>query len=161
MGSRGPRPLVEVYEMRSSVPVGMVLRRITEEGDMSGLSMLVSEMAHLPKARDFAAATETMARAFRVNKALGEDEFLMLCAHKLASMSKRLYKDRQNLKPVLESVRGVLAMWSAWVEADDPTEDEIQEHLEQLAGAMEDLSAALNTYDAFVLAKLKEERGME
>jgi hypothetical protein len=102
-----------------------------------------------------------MARAFRLNKALGEDESLMLHAHKLASMSKRLHKDRENLKPLLESARTVLAEWNAWVEADDPTEDEIQEHLERVAGAMATLNEALSAYDSFVLAKLKVDRGME
>jgi hypothetical protein len=139
----------------------MILQRIAEEGDMSGLSMLVGDMAHLPKARDFAASTEMMARAFRLNKALGEDESLMLHAHKLASMSKRLHKDRESLKPLLESARTVLAEWNAWVEADDPTEDEIQEHLERVAGAMTALNEALSAYDSFVLAKLKVDRGME
>jgi hypothetical protein len=47
------------------------------------------------------------------------------------------------------------------VEADDPTEDEIQEHLERVAGAMTALNEALSAYDSFVLAKLKVDRGME
>ncbi|MDR2176026.1 MAG: hypothetical protein LBO82_08870 [Synergistaceae bacterium] len=147
--------------MRSKIPVGMILERIVEDGDMSGLNMLVGEMAHLPKAREFASATETMARAFRVNKALAEDESLMLYAHKLASMSKRMFKDREALKPLLESVRAVLAEWGAWAEADDPTEDEIQEHLERVAEAMANLHESLTAYDSFVLKKLKEIRGME
>jgi DNA-binding SARP family transcriptional activator len=139
----------------------MILKRIVEDGDTSGLSLLADEMAHLPKARDFAASTEMMARAFRVNRELAEDESLMLHAHKLASMSKRMFKDRETLKPVLERVRAALAAWAAWAEADDPTEEEIQEHLERAAEAMADLNAALNAYDSFVLAKLKENRGME
>jgi hypothetical protein len=146
--------------MRSKVPIAMILQKI-EEGDTKGVGVLVGEMAHLPRARDFATSTEMMAKAFRSNKALGEDEFLMLHAHKLASMSKRLFKDRENLKPVLECVRAVLAEWSAWVEADDPTEDEIQEHLERVAGTMAALNEALSAYDSFVLAKLKADRGME
>jgi hypothetical protein len=146
--------------MRGKVPVGMILQRIAEEGDMSGLGILVGEMAHLPKARDFAASTEMMAKSFKSNRALAEDEFLMLHAHKLASMSKRLYKDRENLKPILESVRAVLAEWSSWAEADDPTEEEIQNHLERVAGAMSALNGAVNDYDAYVLTKLKDDRGI-
>ncbi|MDR1649171.1 MAG: hypothetical protein LBR71_02830, partial [Synergistaceae bacterium] len=69
--------------------------------------------------------------------------------------------DRETLNPVLESVRAVLAEWTAWVEADEPTEDEIQAHLERVAGAMTNLHNALNAYDSFVLAKLKQDRGME
>jgi hypothetical protein len=139
----------------------MILQRIAEEGDMSGLSMLVGDMVHLPRAREFASSTEMMARAFKANKSLGEDEALMLHAHKLASMSKRLYKDRETLNPVLESVRAALAEWTAWVEADDPAEEEIQEHLERVAGAMTNLHNALSAYDSFVLTKLKQDRGME
>jgi hypothetical protein len=147
--------------MRRNLPVGMILERIAEEGDMSGLNMLVDEMAHLPRARDFASSTEMMAKAFRVNRALAEDESLMLCAHKLASMSKRMYKDRETLKPVLACVRAVLAEWCAWAGADDPTDDEIQGYLERVAEAMANLHGALSAYDSFVLAKLKESRGME
>jgi DNA-binding SARP family transcriptional activator len=147
--------------MRHKLPVGMILERILEEGDANGLGVLVGEMVHLPKARDFAASTEMMAKAFRSNKALGDDESLMLHAHKLASMSKRLFKDRENQKPVLERARAVLAEWAAWVEADDPAEDEIQEHLERVAEAMAEMNAALNAYDSFVLAKLKGDRGIE
>jgi hypothetical protein len=47
------------------------------------------------------------------------------------------------------------------VEASDPTEEEIQEHLERVAEAMANLNAAMNAYDSFVLRKLKEDRGME
>jgi hypothetical protein len=147
--------------MRSKLPVAMILQRIVEEGDMSGLSVLADGMAHLPKAREFASSTEMMARAFRVNRDLAEDESLMFHAHKLASMSKRMFKDRETLKPVLECVRTVLVEWGAWVEADDPTEEEIQEHLECVAGAMSSLNDALSAYDSFVLKKLKESRGME
>ena len=146
--------------MRRKAPAGMILQRVTEEGDASGLNTLIDEMAHLPKARDFASATEVMARVFRSNKALAEDESLMLCAHKLASMSKRLCKDRENLKPALESARAVLAEWSAWVEDEDPTEEEIQEHLEHVAGAMSALDEALRDYNSFVLTKLTEDRRM-
>jgi hypothetical protein len=131
---------------------------IAEDGDTGGLA---GGMAHLPKARDFASVTEMMARVFRSNRALAEDESLMFHAHKLASMSKRLYKDRENLKPVLEGVRAVLAEWSAWAEDDDPTEEEIQEHLERVAGAMAILDESLRDYDSFVLAKLQEDRKME
>jgi ABC-type transporter Mla subunit MlaD len=139
----------------------MILQRIAEEGDMSGLSLLADDMAHLPRAREFVSTTDTMAKVFRSNRALSENDSLMLYAHKLASMSKRLVKDRENLKPLLESARAVLAEWTAWVDADDPTEDEIQKHLEQVAGAMANLHEALSAYDSFVLTKLKEDRGME
>ena len=147
--------------MGKRVPVGMILRRIEKEGDMNGLSVIEDEMAHLPRARDFASATEAMARVFRVNRALAEDESLMFQAHKLASMSKRMYKDREALKPVLGSARAALAEWAAWADAEDPTEEEIQGHLERVAGAMGSLHEALAAYDSFVLAKLKESRGME
>jgi hypothetical protein len=139
----------------------MILQRMTEEGDASGLSVLVGEMAHLPKARDFASSTALMAKAFRLNKSLGDDESLMLCAHKLASMGKRVCKDRETLNPLVESARAALAEWTDWVEDDSPTEDEIQEHLERVAGTMAALDAALSAYDSFVLTKLKEDRGME
>jgi hypothetical protein len=102
-----------------------------------------------------------MAKVFRTNKALGEDESLMLQAHKLASMGKRLFRDRQNLKPVLEGVRNVLTEWKTWVDDDDPTEEEIQAHLERVAGTMALLDEAMSAYDDFVLTKLKEGRGME
>ena len=147
--------------MRRKVPVGMILQRITEEGDTSGLNVIVDEMAHLPRARDFASTTEMMAKIFRSNKALAEDESLMLHAHRLASMSKRLFKDRENLKPALEGARAVLAEWSAWVEDEDPTEEEIQEHLERVAGAMAALDESLRDYNSFVLSKLTEDRNME
>ena len=147
--------------MRRKVPVGMILQRITEEGDTSGLNVLIDEMSHLPKAREFASATEMMAKAFRSNKALAEDDSLMLYAHKLASMSKRLCKDRENLKPARESARAVLAEWSAWTEDEDPTEGEIQKHLERVAGAMAALDEALRDYNSFVLTKLTEDRNME
>jgi hypothetical protein len=57
--------------MRSKFPVGMILQRIAEEGDMNGLSLLVGDMAHLPRAREFASVTDMMARAFRSNRTLG------------------------------------------------------------------------------------------
>jgi hypothetical protein len=139
----------------------MILQRITEGGDTNGLRVLVGEMVHLPKARDFASSTALMAKAFRLNKSLGDDESLMLHAHKLASMGKRVCKDRENLNPLLESARAALSEWTAWVEDDNPTEDEIQEHLERVAGTMAGLHDALSAYDSFVLAKLKEEREME
>jgi hypothetical protein len=147
--------------MRSKLPVAMILQRIEEEGDMSGLSVLADGMAHLPKAREFASSTEMMAKAFRASKELAEDDSLMLHAHKLASMSKRMFKDRETLKPVLECVRAVLAEWGAWAEADDPTEEEIQGHLERVAGAISNLNDALSAYDSFVLKKLKEGRGTQ
>jgi hypothetical protein len=146
--------------MRSKVPIGMILQRIVEEGDEKGLGILVSEMVHLPKERDFAAFAEAMAKTIKQNKALRENETLILGAHKLASMSKRVLRDRQNLKPVLEGVRGVLAEWNAWVNDDDPTEEEIHAHLERVAGTMAFLSETLSAYDGFVLTKLKEDRGM-
>jgi hypothetical protein len=139
----------------------MILQRIVEEGDEKGLDVLVGEMVHLPKGREFAAVTDMMAKVFRSNKALGEDETLMLHAHRLASMGKRLYRDRQNLKPMLESVRGVLAEWKAWVDDDDPTEEEIQTHLERVAGTMAALDEAMSAYDDFVLTQLKEGRGLD
>jgi ABC-type transporter Mla subunit MlaD len=139
----------------------MILRRVVEEGDERGLGMLAGEMAHLPKERDFVASTETVAKALKSDKSLRENETLVLGAHKLASMSKRILHDRQSLKPVLENVRDVLAEWNAWVNDDDPTEEEIQAHLERVAGTMAFLSEALSAYDAFVLTKLKEDRGME
>jgi hypothetical protein len=142
------------------MPIGMMLQRIVEEGDEKGLGVLVGEMVHLPKERDFAAFAEAMAKNIKLNKALQENETLILSAHKLAAMSKRIVKDRQNLKPVLEGVRGVLAEWSAWVDDDDPTDAEIQKHLERVAGTMAFLSEALSAYDAFVLTKLKEDRGI-
>jgi hypothetical protein len=61
----------------------------------------------------------------------------------------------------LENVRAALAEWTAWAQAEDPTEDEIQEHLERVAGTMAALKEALSAYDSFVLAKLKADRGME
>jgi hypothetical protein len=149
------------YRMRNKVPIGMILQRIVEEGDEKGLDVLVGEMVHLPRAREFAAVTDMMAKVFRTNRALGEDESLMLHAHRLASMGKRLFRDRQNLKPVLEGVRNVLAEWKAWVDDDDPTEEEIQAHLERVAGTMALLDEAMSAYDDFVLTKLKEGRGME
>jgi hypothetical protein len=153
---------MEVFiSMRSKVPIGMILQHIAEEGDTSGLSVLVGETVHLPKARDFASSTAMMARAFKLNKVLGDDESLMLHAHKLASMGKRVCKDRENLKPLVESARAALAEWTDWVEAEEPTEDEIQEHLERVAGTMASLYEALSAYDSFVLAKLKEDRGMD
>jgi hypothetical protein len=142
------------------MPIGMMLQRIVEEGDEKGLSVLVGEMVHLPKERDFAAFAEAMAKNIKLNKALQENETLLLSAHKLALMSKRILKDRQSLKPVLEGVRGVLAEWNAWVDDDDPTDAEIQKHLERVAGTMAFLSEALSAYDAFVLTKLKEDRGI-
>jgi hypothetical protein len=138
----------------------MILQRIAEEGDTSGLNVLIDEMEHLPKARDFASTTAIMAKIFRSNKALAEDESLMLHAHKLASMSKRLCKDRENLKPALEDARAVLAAWSAWVADEDPGEEEIQEHLERVAAAMAALDESLRDYNSFVLMKLAEDRNM-
>jgi hypothetical protein len=137
----------------------MLLRRIEEEGDKSGIKILVNEMAHLPRAREFAAVTDQMARTFRSNRALSEDETLMMHAHKLASMGKRLYKDRQNLKLPLEAVRSVIAEWRAWVENDDPTDEEIQNHLERVAGAMSLLDSAMSEYDELALARVREEMG--
>jgi hypothetical protein len=147
--------------MRSKLPIGMILQRILEDGDERGVGVLVSEMVHLPKEREFAASAEMIAKALRSNKALRENEALVQSARRLASMGKRVLRDRQNLKPVLDGIRNVLAEWSAWAEADDPTEEEIQEHLERVAGALMILDTALNAYDSFVLKKLKEDRGME
>jgi hypothetical protein len=45
------------------------------------------------------------------------------------------------------------------VDDDDPTEEEIQAHLEQVAGTMAVLDEAMSAYDDFVLTKLKEDRG--
>jgi hypothetical protein len=132
-----------------------------EEGDASELDVLAGEMAHLPKIRDFVASVELMARAFKPERTLGEDSPLISHAHRLASMSKRLYKDREKLKPPLEGVRNAVAEWKTWVEADDPTEEDIQTYLERVAGAMEILKTALKTYDAYVLQKLKEDRGLD
>ena len=147
--------------MGRKASIGMIMQRIAEEGDTSDLGVLIDEMVHLPKARDLAAATGMMAKVFRLNRALGEDESLMLLAHKLASMGKRLFKDRENLKPVLEGARAVLAEWSAWVEDEDPTEEEIERHLERVAGAMAVLDESLRDYNSFVLSKLTEDRNME
>jgi hypothetical protein len=130
-----------------------------EEGDAKAVDVLVGEMAHLPKERDFAASAEAMAKMFRSNKALRENEPLTQGARRLALMGKRLLGDRQNLKPVLEGVREVLAEWNAWAQEDDPTEEEIQRHLEQVAGAMLTLRESLSAYDASVLEKLKEPPG--
>jgi hypothetical protein len=147
--------------MRNKVQTGVVLERIVEGGDTAGLEILVGEMAHLPKARDFVTSIDIMAKVFRLNKALSEDESLMLHAHRLTSMSKRLFKDREKLKPLLDSARNAVAEWTEWAEADDPTEEEIQGYLERVAGTMEMLDAALKLYDAYVLTKLKDDRNVD
>jgi alpha-L-arabinofuranosidase len=108
--------------------------------------------------RDFVSSTEMMARAFKRNRGLSEDDSLMLYTYRLASMSKRTIKDREALKSL---VHAVLAEWGAWVQADEPAEDEIQEYLERVAGVMTNLYEAMTVYNSFVLAKLKEDRGIE
>jgi hypothetical protein len=143
--------------MGNKTQIGMILQRV-EEGDISELDVLVGEMVHLPKVRDFVASVEMMARIFRMDGELDENEHLMFHAHRLASMSKRLYKDRETLKPLLEGTRNVIAEWRTWVEADDPTEEEIQIYLKRVAGAMEILKTLLKDYDSYVLTKLKEDR---
>ncbi|MDR1977124.1 MAG: hypothetical protein LBQ42_00140 [Synergistaceae bacterium] len=132
--------------------MNLMLRRMAEQPD-GGLKIIVEEMAHLPKERDFSATVDAVRRAFR--SAGADERTIAPQTRKLMSMSRRLLKDREDLRPVLSGARGVLSEWDAWLEASDATEEELRDCLERLAGAMSLLRDALAEYDSGVLEELK------
>jgi ribosomal protein L12E/L44/L45/RPP1/RPP2 len=72
--------------------------------------------------------------------------------------SRRLFRDRESLKPVVENVYLILEEWDAWLTASEQgTEEDLQEHLERVAYAMAALKEAAGQYDAGVQARLAEE----
>ena len=139
----------------NKMPLDLVLRQLERQqeedphhGGLKGLRYIINDMKHLPDGTALNAYSELI-------------QNLLPTVGRLASASRRLYRDREGLKPVLENVYRVLEEWDAWLVAGDgdaATEEDLQEHLERVSLAMAALKEAADQYDAGVFARLAEER---
>jgi hypothetical protein len=137
------------------MPLGLVLQRLEQQqeedpsqGGKRGLRYIINNMKHLPGEDALTTYVETVQQ-------------MLPCVGRLASASQRLYKDRESLKPLLESVYQILEEWDAWLatsEKGTATEEDLQEHLERVAYAMITLKETSSQYDADVLARMTEEQ---
>ena len=123
------------------------------------LQVIIEEMAHLPKEKDFSLAVNSIQSAF---KSGGADERLIIPqTRKLMSMSHNLLTDRKVLGPLLQNVRNALWEWDEWLAGsaneDGATEEELQECLKRLSNALSHLRESWEEYEGEVLKKLKRE----
>jgi hypothetical protein len=139
----------------NKMPLDLVLRQLEQQqeeyphgGGLKGLRYIINDMKHLPDGKALGTYAELI-------------QNLLPAVGRLASASRRLYRDRESLKPVLENVYRIFEEWDAWLAASDggaATEEDLQEHLERVSHAMAALREAADGYDAGVLARLAEER---
>ncbi|MDR2180954.1 MAG: hypothetical protein LBP21_11670 [Synergistaceae bacterium] len=139
--------------MTHKIPVNLVLSRMTNRSKGS-LQVIIDEMAHLAKAREFSSTLDTVIKLFEASD-IGK-QVIASQVRKLISMTQNLLEDRKNLRSVLKESRGVLSEWDEWLEVSEggATEEELQERLESLATAMSRLREAQDSYENLVLQKL-------
>ena len=128
-----------------------------EDKQNKRMGIILRKMSHLPKDKEIASSEKSLGKAFAERDE--RDRIIATHSAKLILMSKELYADRENLKPVLANVSRLLSEWDAWLatgESGEATEEALQEHLERVSRAVAFLRETMDSYEAGVTAKLKD-----